>query len=59
MDVTCSGFSGLRFIFDSILRFNTQNLAEKYPPQRGITVAEMVESSPSPSSTPRRGGSSE
>jgi len=45
MDVTCSVLSGLRSIFDSV-RFNTEHLTEKYPPQRGITVAEKVKSSP-------------
>ncbi|XP_020627048.1 uncharacterized protein LOC110064346 [Orbicella faveolata] len=45
MDVTCSVLSALRSIFDSV-RFNIEHLAEKYPPQRGITVAEKVESSP-------------
>lgn len=45
MDVTRSVLTGSRPIFYS-LRFNIEHLAEKYPPQRGILVAEKVESSP-------------
>ena len=45
MDVTRGVLTGSRSIFDSV-RFNTEHLAEKYPPQRGIIVAEAVESSP-------------
>ena len=45
MDLPCSVFSGLKSIFDSV-GFSTRHLAEKYPPHRGITVAEMVASSP-------------
>ena len=45
MAVTHCVLTGSRSIFDSV-RFNTEHLAKKYPPQRGIIVAETVESSP-------------
>ena len=45
MDVSRSVLTGSRSIFDSV-RFNTEHLVKKYPPQRGINVAETVESSP-------------
>ena len=45
MDVTRSVLTGSRSIFDSV-RFNTEHLAEKYPPGCGIPVVETLESSP-------------